>query len=175
VRVAEVGPLAAAVGVHVRHAARPALESGESGEVRVQAARLSAWGGGQRARGRARSTARRRAPGSGCGLACGVSRADGAPSRRLDVQAVEGGRGGRSACEEGAWGEQGGAWQAREEAAVVPTSSRHAASSKRQIEAEIDRYASYIRAATPADDERERQRGGDRRAPGHAGHDGEHT
>ena len=119
-RVAEVGPLAAAVGVHVRHAARPALESGESGEVRVQAARLRAWGGGQRARGRARSTARRRAPGSGCGLACGVSRADGAPSRRLDVQAVEGGRGGRSACEEGAWGEQGGAWQAREEAAVVP-------------------------------------------------------
>ena len=46
---------------------------------------------------------------------------------------------------------------------------------ERQIEAEIDRYASYIRAATPADDERERPRGGDRRAPGHAGHDGDHT
>ena len=30
---------------------------------------------------------------------------------------------------------------------------------ERQIEAEIDRYASYIRAATPADDERERDRG----------------
>ena len=37
-------------------------------------------------------------------------RAGGAPSRRLGLQAVEGGRGGRSACEEGAWGEQGGAW-----------------------------------------------------------------
>ena len=30
---------------------------------------------------------------------------------------------------------------------------------ERQIEAGIDRYASYIRAATPADDERERDRG----------------
>ena len=39
---------------------------------------------------------------------------------RNPTQAVEGGRGGRPPCEEGAWGEQGGAWQAREEAAVVP-------------------------------------------------------